>query len=59
MSGEEIKSIIRQTRLHQWEVARILSVNETTLSKWLRADPVPEARAKGIMEAVEKLKEKM
>ena len=54
MTGKELKEIIQSKRLYQWEVARVMNINEFTLSRWLRGD-VPADKAEKILEAIELL----
>ena len=54
MTGKELKEIIQSKRLYQWEVARVMNINEFTLSRWLRGD-VPADIAAKILEAIELL----
>lgn len=54
MTGKELKEIIQSKRLYQWEVARVMNINEFTLSRWLRGDVSADREAK-ILEAIELL----
>lgn len=53
-NNKEIKALIRQHRLFQYEVAEAMGVSEGYLSTLLRR-PLTEQRAQSIKEAVEKL----
>ena len=55
MNGEDVRAILRQKRIYQWELAGALRVSEFTLSRWLRNGPLSEARAKAMQEAIEQL----
>ena len=48
----EIKKLMKQKKITQWRVARLLNINETTFSKMLRDEPVGEFR-KRIEQAIE------
>ena len=54
MSGKEIKNLIKEKRLYQWEVAQELHINEFTLSRWLRGT-LSEEREKAILQAIKNL----
>lgn len=58
MQGKEIKELIQKKRLHQWEVAEELKINEFTLSRWLRGE-VSEEKAQKILEAITNLSKKL
>ena len=48
----EIKKLMKQKKITQWRVARLLNINETTFSKMLRDEPQGELRTQ-IMQAIE------
>lgn len=52
--NEEIKRMIKDAGLHQWQIAKALGITAGTLTIWLRDDPLPEKRQQMIMEAIEK-----
>lgn len=54
MANAEIKAMIRQRRLYQYEVANELGVSEYTLCVWLRNELNPERKQK-VLEAMERL----
>ena len=54
----EIKSMIREAGLHQWQIAKSLGVTAGTLTVWLRDEPLPENRRKMILDAIRKEAEK-
>ncbi len=54
MYAKDIKQLLKDKRLYQWEVAKALGVTEFTLTRWLR-DDLTEEKYKIIMEAVERL----
>ena len=54
MTSNEIKKILKEKRIYQWEVAKVLGITEFTLTRWLRED-LPEDRATQILEAIDEL----
>ncbi len=38
MTSNEIKQILKEKRIYQWEVAKVLGITEFTLTRWLRED---------------------
>ena len=48
----EIKKLMRQRKVTQWRIAKLLDINETTFSKMLRVEPQGEFRAR-IEQAIE------
>lgn len=52
--NEQIKSIIRENGLKQWQVAEYIGVCERTLIVWLRSELSPE-RKNLIMRAIKEL----
>lgn len=54
-NGEDVRAILRQKRIFQWELARALGISEFTLVRWLRNGPLSEERAKAVQEAIERL----
>ena len=54
MTSNEIKQILKEKRIYQWEVAKVLGITEFTLTRWLRED-LPEDRATQILEAIDEL----
>lgn len=55
MNGEDVRAMLKERRIFQWELARALAVSEFTLVRWLRNGPLSEDRAKAIQEAIEQL----
>lgn len=51
MTANEIKQILKEKRIYQWEVAKVLGITEFTLTRWLR-DDLPAEKADQIMLAV-------
>ena len=54
MDSKTIRNFIREKRLYQWEIAKIIGISEFTLSRWLREELTSE-RKKKITDAIEKL----
>ncbi len=50
MTANEIKQILKEKRIYQWEVAKAIGITEFTLTRWLREN-LPEDRATQILEA--------
>lgn len=42
MTAEQIKKVMREHRIFQWEVAKKLGIAEFTLCRWLREDLTTE-----------------
>ena len=36
MTGQEVRELLRQKRIYQWEVAAAMNVSEYALCRWLR-----------------------
>ena len=53
MMNKDIKEKIKAAGLHQYQVADLCGVSETTLVRWLRYDLSPEKREL-ILAAIEK-----
>ena len=51
----EIKRMIQNAQLYQWEVAKALGITAGTFTIWLRDDPLPEARRIRITDAIRQL----
>ena len=51
--NRDIKERIKAAGLHQYEVAHLAGIHETTLICWLRYELTPERRAR-ILAAIEK-----
>lgn len=52
-ANEEIRVLIKEKGVYQWEVAEALGVSEATLIRWLRI-PLNEAKKKELMAGIEK-----
>lgn len=57
METNQIKQILKEKRIYQWEVAKALGITEFTLTRWLR-DDLPEDRSEQILEAIDNLSQK-
>ncbi|MEY8413592.1 hypothetical protein AALB51_20450 [Lachnospiraceae bacterium 62-26] len=55
MTGKEVKKLLSDEKIHQWQVASQLNVSESTLIRWLRVDLSKEHEV-AILEAIEQLK---
>ena len=55
MNGEDVRLMLKERRIFQWEVAAALGISEFTLVRWLRNGSLSEERTKAIQEAIEKL----
>ena len=51
----EIKHMIKEAKLFQWQVAKKLGITAGTLTIWLRDDPLPEERRQRVVEAIKAL----
>lgn len=54
MTGQEVRQLLRQRRIFQWEVAQILGVAEFTFCRWLRG-PLDSEKEQAILGAIEQL----
>lgn len=55
MANSEIREAIRKKRLRHYEIAQVLGVNESTLSRWLRNE-LPEDKKREVINAIEQVK---
>lgn len=53
MQNRQIREALKKTGLRQWQLAKLLDVNEFTLSRKLREE-LPEDETKKILEVIEK-----
>lgn len=51
--NKDIKEKIKASGLHQYQIADLMGIGETTLVRWLRYELTPERRAM-ILAAIEK-----
>jgi transcriptional regulator with XRE-family HTH domain len=54
LANLEIRQIINEKRLRQYEVAEAMKISEYTLSKWMRTE-MPEDKKELVMQAINKL----
>lgn len=54
MTGQEVRELLRQKRIYQWELAAALGISEFTLVRWLRS-PLNEERSTAIQRGIEQL----
>ena len=54
MNGDDIRAILKNHRIFQWELAAQLGISEFTLCCWFRG-PISESRARAIQEAIAQL----
>lgn len=54
MTGQEVRELLRQKRIYQWEVAAVLGVAEYTFCRWLRG-PLDREKEQAILGAIERL----
>jgi len=54
MNGEDVRAMLRQKRIYQWEVARAMNVSEYALCRWLRG-PLDSEKEQAILRAIERL----
>lgn len=54
MNGEDVRAMLKERRIFQWELAAQLGISEFTLCRWCRGH-ISDERAKGIENAIEKL----
>lgn len=47
MNGEDVRAMLKERRIFQWELAAQLQISEFTLCRWCRG-PIGEERAKAI-----------
>lgn len=53
--NQDIKRMIQEANLFQWQIAKALGITAGTLTIWLRDDPLPEERRQRILAAIRKL----
>ncbi len=54
MKNYDIRCSIQQHRLHHYEIADALGINESTFSRWLR-DELPEDKKEKIFQIIEQI----
>ena len=55
--NQEIKNMIKEAGLHQWQIAEACGVSEWTFVRWLRHE-LSEERRKLVLKAIEELSRK-
>lgn len=55
-TSKELRKMMNDNKLRQWEIAAKLGVGESTLIRWLRGEPSTEHAAM-IEKAIEEMKE--
>ena len=55
MNGEDVRAMLKERRIFQWELAAQLGISEFTLVRWLRNGPMSDERAKAMQSAIERL----
>ena len=56
-NNTDIRTLLRQNRVRQWQVAMELGISEVTLSRWLRF-PLSVEKRNAILKAVQRITEK-
>ena len=54
MTGKEVRELLRQKRIYQWEVAAAMNVSEYALCRWLRGT-LDDEKAQAILGAIDQL----
>lgn len=55
----EIKNLIQQNKLRQWEIAEVMGISEFTLSRWMRKpDNLSTEQKNKITTAIDRLLKK-
>ena len=49
--NRDVRQVMKDKRVFQWEVAERLGVHETTVIRWMRTE-LPEDKKKAILDAV-------
>ncbi len=57
MTKGEIERLIRAEDIHRWQIAKVIGVHESSLSRWFRADELTEEQTVRILSAVEQIKQ--
>jgi hypothetical protein len=55
MANDKIKELIKKNHLCSWQIAKVLEVHESVLSRWFR-EPLTNEQERLILLAIEKLK---
>lgn len=54
MTGKEVRELLRQKRIYQWEVAAAMNVSEYALCRWLRG-ALDDEKKQAILGAIDQL----
>lgn len=57
MNGKDVKKLLRDKQIRQWQLASELNVSESTILRWLRGN-VSKAHETAILEAITKLSQR-
>lgn len=57
MHGKDVKALLRNRRILQWQLALELNISESTLVRWLRA-PLSREHETAILEGIERILQK-
>lgn len=57
-ANENIRELIAQSRLHQWEIANAVGISDSRFTVWLRT-PLKKDREKRVLDAIYKLTKQM
>ncbi len=55
MANIEIKTVLKEARVYQWEVAKFLNTGESVLSRMMRQELQPEKKEE-ILQAINQIK---
>ena len=55
MNNAELKTLMKENKICMWQVAKRLSVNETSFCKWFREE-LSEVRKQQVLSAIEEIK---
>lgn len=56
MTKCEIERLIRAENIHRWQIAKVIGVHESSLSRWFRSGELTEEQTQKILSAVEQIK---
>lgn len=55
MSNKEIEYLLKQEKIYKWQVAKRLSIHETTFVRWFR-DELTQEQVNQVLFAIEEIK---
>ena len=58
MNTQELKQMMKNKNVKQWQIAAKIGVSEFTFSRWLRCDVITKEKADLIINAISELVEK-